>query len=110
MFTQYCFTSTVVHFPLFTLLRYGDINPSTFPSKILMIFWALIGLVVFGLTMGVIGSGLTVNTQPATLQIYGTPVRYFAVCVVILIHCQLFGCLERKYLLSWFHFHLDCCH
>ena len=39
-----------------------------------MIFWALIGLVVCGLTMGVIGSGLTVNTQPPKLQIYGTPV------------------------------------
>lgn len=40
-----------------------------------MIFWALIGLVVCGLTMGVIGSGLTVNTQPPGLKIYGTPVR-----------------------------------
>ena len=57
--------------------RYGDINPSTFYSKVLMIFWALIGLVVCGLTMGVIGSGMTVNTQPPGLKIYGTPVRDF---------------------------------
>ena len=57
--------------------RYGDVNPSTFYSKVLMIFWALIGLVVCGLTMGVIGSGMTVNTQPPGLKIYGTPVREF---------------------------------
>ncbi|XP_066928943.1 uncharacterized protein [Clytia hemisphaerica] len=62
-----------ISFITMTTVGYGDINPSTFPSKVLMILWALIGLVVFGLTMGVIGSGLVVNTQPATLKIYGTP-------------------------------------
>ena len=48
--------------------------PTTTKSKVLMIFWVLIGLVTMGVITGVISSGMTVGGQEEEVKLYGTPV------------------------------------